>query len=160
MKIVVALVALAIASVSGKPFSGSVVEADVVPPFAANSPVGPVGTCPPFDGEYPVYLVDLKDRHVYYECTNGSPRMDTCSANLVFNPVKNVCDYPCRTCEEFGPVGGCPAEDGSDPVYLRDGFNIATFYVCERGTPRRFVCDAGLVYDPYAETCTASEVSC
>nr|CAH0109221.1 unnamed protein product [Daphnia galeata] len=64
----------------------------------------PVGSCPEFDGEVPIYLSDSVSCEVFYECSNGMANQHLCPPNpaeggagatrLHFNKMLNVCDYP------------------------------------------------------------------
>ncbi|XP_076269041.1 uncharacterized protein LOC143201702 isoform X2 [Rhynchophorus ferrugineus] len=49
--------------------------------------------CPAVDGQHPVYI-PLDDCSKFCQCSNGVAYQHNCPANLHFNPVLNVCDYP------------------------------------------------------------------
>ncbi|CAH1111373.1 unnamed protein product [Psylliodes chrysocephalus] len=49
--------------------------------------------CPAIDPEFPVFT-GLPDCTKYCKCSNGTPYLFNCPANLHFNPEKNVCDWP------------------------------------------------------------------
>ncbi|KAL0270898.1 UNVERIFIED_CONTAM: hypothetical protein PYX00_008171 [Menopon gallinae] len=119
----------------------------------ANRPAGPFGTCPPVDGPTSVYLPDLKNRTVFYQCSNGKPVLMFCRESLVFTTSWNICERPCTTCSPDKPIGYCPTVDGQRPVNLRDGANVATYYTCQKGKPVLRTCAAGTIFEPYREIC-------
>jgi nucleosome binding factor SPN SPT16 subunit len=60
--------------------------------------------CPAKDGKNPVY-VPHKDCTKFWQCSNGTPYLFDCPANLHFNPKLNVCDWPDQA--------GCNGSSGS-----------------------------------------------
>lgn len=135
------------------------------PPVASSSistavPLGPSGTCPFPDPEYPVYLADLSDPSKFYECSNGVPYPLYCKDGLHFNPYLNVCDYPgftapstTTTTAPSGPSGSCPFPDPEYPVYLTDLSDPTKFYECSNGIPYPFECPIGLHFNPDLNVC-------
>ncbi|KAL0270899.1 UNVERIFIED_CONTAM: hypothetical protein PYX00_008172 [Menopon gallinae] len=120
----------------------------------ANLPLGgAAGACPESDGENPVYLLDLKNRYVFYECSNGQPILMYCNDGLVFSPKNNTCDFPASRCGAFGPVGECPKEECDAPAFLRDAIDMSVMYMCVDGEAEERQCEEGLLFDPYREAC-------
>jgi hypothetical protein len=64
----------------------------VVLAFVACSEGGDAPTCPPEDGDMPVYFPD-EDCTKFWECSNGVAKLLTCPDKKYFNPELNVCDW-------------------------------------------------------------------
>ncbi|RZC36472.1 CBM 14 domain containing protein [Asbolus verrucosus] len=62
-------------------------------------------SCPPKDGTNSVYIPH-NDCTKFWQCSNGTPYLFDCPANLHFNPKLNVCDWPDRA--------GCNGSTDSD----------------------------------------------
>ncbi|XP_037081919.1 peritrophin-1-like [Pollicipes pollicipes] len=63
--------------------------------------------CPTSNGLFP----NPKDCHSFYHCSNGYPYLKDCPANLEFNPVLLVCDWP-----NHAGCGGHPQPTPDYPV--------------------------------------------
>ncbi|XP_050499871.1 peritrophin-1-like isoform X1 [Diabrotica virgifera virgifera] len=50
-----------------------------------------VGTCPPVDGDFPVYLPDATDCIIFYECSNGKPIQLQCAPGTLFDEKRGIC---------------------------------------------------------------------
>ncbi|RZC36473.1 dentin sialophosphoprotein [Asbolus verrucosus] len=62
-------------------------------------------SCPEKDGANSVYIPH-KDCTKFWQCSNGTPYLFDCPADLHFNPKLNVCDWPDRA--------GCNGSTDSD----------------------------------------------
>ncbi|GJQ81027.1 hypothetical protein Trydic_g21839 [Trypoxylus dichotomus] len=79
------------------PETSGCVESTLPPPTTTEKPKdegGPVGECPPINGEYVDFLTDSKDCTIFYMCNWGTPIQMQCPSILHFNPTLNVCDWP------------------------------------------------------------------
>ncbi|CAH1370504.1 unnamed protein product, partial [Tenebrio molitor] len=69
--------------------------------------------CPAKDGKNPVY-VPHKDCTKFWQCSNGTPYLFDCPANLHFNPKLNVCDWPDQAgCNGSSGSGSSESSDSS-----------------------------------------------
>lgn len=64
------------------------------PPVEEPTEGGPVGECPPENGQFVDYLTHSTDCGIFFKCNWGTPIEMNCPSNLHFNPVLNVCDWP------------------------------------------------------------------
>ncbi|KAJ8942597.1 hypothetical protein NQ318_006227 [Aromia moschata] len=73
--------------------------------------------CPAVDGEYPVYI-PLPNCTQFCQCSNGDAYLHNCPDGLHFNPVLNVCDYPkdagCQGDGASKTTTESPQDDDSD----------------------------------------------
>nr|AAR06265.1 peritrophic membrane chitin binding protein 1 [Trichoplusia ni] len=118
----------------------------------------------------------------FYKCAHGKPEAITCPANLLYDPVLEVCNWAhevdCgdrpisdgtdQDCDGTTPgdVEDSPATCNCDPseapsICAADGSNGALvahencnqFYICSGGAPLPLVCPPGLLYNPYTTQC-------
>ncbi|KAJ3659509.1 hypothetical protein Zmor_011194 [Zophobas morio] len=76
-----------------------------------NVQAGP--SCPQKDGKYPVYIPH-EDCTKFWECSNGTPHLFDCPANLHFNPKLNVCDWPDQAgCNDSDDSSGSSSSSSS-----------------------------------------------
>ncbi|XP_013140733.1 PREDICTED: chondroitin proteoglycan 2-like [Papilio polytes] len=135
-------------------------------------------------------LVAHENCNQFYKCSEGVPVPLKCSANLLYNPNKERCDWPENvSCgdrvkpdcsndgnegqvedEAGGDKGTCNCNPGeaasicaapdTDSILIAHG-NCNKFYICAHGKPVAMSCPADLLYDPYREQCWyPEEVDC
>ncbi|KAJ3630925.1 hypothetical protein MTP99_012088 [Tenebrio molitor] len=83
----------------------------VITAFAAIE-VNSAPTCPSRDGQDSVYFPD-DDCTKFWQCSNGTPYLFDCPANLHFNPKLNVCDWPDQAGCDGSASSGSSGEDSS-----------------------------------------------
>lgn len=101
--------------------------------------------------------------HQFYQCWMGIATIHSCPRSLVFDPKLRRCNFPIGTgCDGDEQVEeGCPAVDGSNPVYLRHATSCTAYYVCSKGTPLERQCAQGLHFNPRLRICDLpSEANC
>nr|AFD28281.1 chitin-binding protein [Holotrichia oblita] len=135
----------------------------------------PIGECPnqnPEDEE--VLLADSLNCGVFYKCDWGEPVLQECPGDLLFNAVKNVCDWAENVDCDRSNIGEESTEDSSEPeseplfacpdsdsLYIPDKIDCSKYYVCIYGKPVESTCPEGLHYDGTRWICDYPEkVTC
>ncbi|CAH0718210.1 unnamed protein product, partial [Brenthis ino] len=113
----------------------------------------------------------------FYVCNFGMPVAMKCGNNLLYNPYKEICDWPenvdCGNrvrLESDDNEGGCNciptqaplicAREGSDNTVIAHE-NCNQYYLCSNGKPIAFTCFSSLLYNPYKQQCDWPEnVNC
>ena len=117
--------------------------------------------CPTSNGLFP----NPKDCHTFYHCSNGYAYLKDCPANLEFNPVLLVCDWPekagCNGKTTIPPPTtkptttrspspfDCPTSNGLFP----NPKDCHTFYHCSNGYAYLKDCPANLEFNPVLLVC-------
>ncbi|XP_043275177.1 uncharacterized protein [Venturia canescens] len=130
-----------------------------IPPNGAQppqaNPVPPPGCLGP-RGQYP----SLNNCANYLNCWDDVVIEQTCPNGLLFNDVTGLCDFdynvncgsrPGATPKPPLPAGSkrCPDLNGR----YRSATNCSEFYVCLSGSPIKFNCPPGLVYNDAVSVC-------
>lgn len=123
-------------------------------------------------------LVAHEKCNKYYVCANGKPVSLRCPANLLYNPHKEICDWPENVeCSEIVNPEIQDSEDGdsgdvnigggnNDPSLApiicadekSDGVFVAheictKFYTCSNGKPVALSCPASLFFNTSKDEC-------
>ena len=115
--------------------------------------------CPTSNGLFPNPL----DCHTFYHCSNGHAYLKDCPANLEFNPVLLVCDWPenagCNGKSTVSPQPqptnptpsdfDCPTSNGLFP----NPVDCHSFYQCSNGHAYLMDCPANLEFNPVLQVC-------
>ncbi|CAK1580890.1 unnamed protein product [Parnassius mnemosyne] len=116
-------------------------------------------------------LVAHENCNQFYICSNGLPVVQSCPANLLYNPYTERCDWhenvQCgdrvisgggsdnnnNTCNcNPGEAPSICAGEGSEGVLIAH-VNCNQFYTCSSGLPIVQSCPINLFYNPYTERC-------
>ncbi|KAG1695583.1 Protein obstructor-E [Nymphon striatum] len=105
--------------------------------------------CPRLWGLYPV----TKDCEKFRYCVHGTPLIQNCPHDLVFNPKTGVCDYPDNVlgCSDIIELV-CPDPSLSElPGFYTlhpHPSDCKKFYFCTAGNPRLAMCEYDYAFDP------------
>ncbi|KYB26070.1 peritrophic matrix protein 14 precursor [Tribolium castaneum] len=144
---------------------------------AGDKEIWPIPTeCPKTDPlDYTVHLQHESDCTKFYKCDHGGKVLFDCPAELHFNPVLQVCDWPWRanctlndktttttpkptpTPEPTPPADRdpeCPWPDPMDhTVHLPHETDCTKFYKCDNGKKVEFDCRDGLHFNKELQVC-------
>jgi hypothetical protein len=83
------------------PTDSDTTSSDIIDPTTSTTvtsevvcPDGPIPECPFPDGNDSVYYPHPNDCHWFFQCSNGEAYCKVCPADLHWNTVLNVCDWP------------------------------------------------------------------
>ena len=115
--------------------------------------------CPTSNGLFP----NPKDCHTFYHCSNGYAYLKDCPANLEFNPVLLVCDWPenagcsVKPTQEPTPKSTTPTPSSFDCPTSNGLFpnpkDCHTFYQCSNGNAYLMDCPSNLEFNPVLQVC-------
>merc|ERR1712136_167553 len=117
--------------------------------------------------------------HKFYQCSNGYRVTKTCPSKLVFNPVKNECDWwsstpgcgaPVETTTTVADVAPAAASEDEEQAAINEDCvnengdvisglpypvpgDCSSYYQCSNGYRYQLSCAEGLVFNPATIQC-------